>query len=84
MPTLTRIDGRYVPYASRALNSPALAKALAGGPLHARVRKLGRAILGHSTEAVDQNRGYRNRLGKRRRLNKLAGHPRHNRRGHRW
>ena len=82
MTTLTRnVKGQYVPFVSRALNSPALAKALAGRPLHAMIRKLGRVSLGHSTEAIDQNRNFWGKVAKRRELNKVAGHPRHTRVG---
>ena len=83
--TLTRNDtGQYVPFRSRALGSPTLAVALAGKPLHARVRNLGRAFLGYSTEAADKLRGVTNAITKRRRLNKLAGCPAYNRIGGTW
>jgi len=71
--TLTRNDrGQYVPFVSRALNNPALARALAGKPLHARIRKLGRAALGHSTAAIDLGRMYWGKVAKRRRQRKAA------------
>ncbi len=84
--------GQYVPFMSRALGSPALAKALRGKPLYARVRKMGRGALGQDTECADQNRKYRGEIAKRRRLRKSARATRqnrgqrkqHNRRGHAW
>ena len=54
MATLTRNDkGQYVPFQSRALNDPALARALAGKSLHAMARKIARAALGYSTDVID-------------------------------
>jgi len=86
--TLTRNDkGQYVPFASRALNDPALAKALAGKPLHAQIRKLGRA--GHDTEMDDQSRMFWGKVAANRRRRKAARatrrqRKRYNRRGHVW
>ena len=87
MATLTRnAEGKYVPFASRALNSKALVKALAGKPLHAMARRLARAVLGHSTEASDQDRHAQNVKATSRRLRKQASgqRPRHNRIGGAW
>ena len=80
--TLTRnAKGNYVPFVSRALNSKALAQALAGKPLHARMRQMMRSALGHSTALADQGRHVANATAKRRRLNKAAGHPTYTRTG---
>ena len=87
MATLTKNDkGQYVPFRSRALNDPALAKALEGKPLHAMARKSARAALGYSTDAIDQERHVANVKATNRRLRKATKgqRPQYMRIGGRW